>query len=308
MLVGTETGDDAGVYLLPPNTEDLGLVQTVDLIAPLCDDPETFGRIAAANALSDVYAMGGQPVSALNVCVFPKALPTKAAQAILAGAHATLKEAGAVLLGGHTVRGPELLFGLAVTGLVSPKRIWRNVGAQVGDVLILTKPLGSGLLATAHRRGLLPDTGEWLGRLAELNRVAAQVLADFPVSAATDVTGFGLVGHAIAMTQTAAVSFRVFAGSLPLYEGTRACLASGVTCGGAQNNRAAFLAKTFLHPQVEAAFAEVVFDPQTSGGLLVALPAACHTEALVALQRAGVPSARVGEVISADTHPFLLFP
>lgn len=306
VLVGTETGDDAGVYLVrDESAEGTGLVQTVDIITPLVDDPELFGQIAAANALSDVYAMGGRPVSALNVCVFPKELPTVAARAILAGAQRKLHEAGAALLGGHTVRGPELLFGLSVTGVVHPSRIWRNVGAKPGDRLILTKPLGAGLIATALRNSLvtIEDVASSIAQLATLNRRASELLSAYPVSAATDVTGFGLVGHSLGMTRCGTVSLRIDCSSLPSYDRALGFAEAGITCGGAKNNRAAFLNDIALHPSLSAAQIELIFDPQTSGGLLVALPASSAASAIFTLTDAGIAAAQIGEVTARDRYP-----
>lgn len=337
VLVGTETGDDAGVYLLPSLMPDgglsattatpsvgaaaasgLALVQTADYITPPFDDPESYGRIAAANSLSDVYAMGGTPITALNLCVFPKDLDLQAARAILHGAAQTLKEAGAALLGGHTVRGPELLFGLSVSGLVSPSHIWRNVGAQPGDVLLLTKPLGAGLIVTGCRKGLVSkaDQAACQRGLMQLNKAAAQTLARFTVHAATDVTGFSLVGHALGMTRRNDVSLQLHCTALPLYAGALALAAAGITCGGAQNNRRAYREQLGLcdpsgqptEQPLSAAYEEVLFDPQTSGGLLCALPEAEAEAALKALMDAGVTAACVGKVRALAEKALLIVP
>lgn len=309
MLVGTETGDDAGVYLVhAPGDAGIGLVQTVDFITPIVDDPVLYGQIAAANSLSDVYAMGGRPISALNVCVFPKELEPEAAQGILAGSSQKLAEAGAALLGGHTVRGPELLFGLSVTGLVDPQRIWRNVGARAGDALIVTKPLGAGLLATGYRRGLLSsdELAPWLSGLCQLNQRAAHLLGRFSVSAATDVTGFGLVGHSLGMTARGDVSLRIESHTLPVYPGALRLADLGVTCGGARNNQRAFSAQVQIDESVTAACRELVFDPQTSGGLLVALPESVVEAALAGLADEGIGAARIGTVLPAGKKPILI--
>lgn len=306
VLVGTETGDDAGVYLIRDASSDgTALVQTVDFITPLVDEPELYGQIAAANALSDVYAMGGRPLSALNICVFPKELPPVAARAIFAGALRAIQDAGAVLLGGHTVRGPELLFGLSVTGVVHPARIWRNVGARPGDQLILTKPLGAGLLTSALRKGLvsLDDIAPSLAQLATLNRRTAEILSVHPVSAATDVTGFGLVGHSLGMTRSGSVSLHLDCDRVPAYDEALRIAEAGVTCGGATNNRAAFLPHVSVRPTLSAARIELIFDPQTSGGLLVALPAQHAPTALAQLHDAGIAAAIIGEASERDQYP-----
>lgn len=300
--MGTETGDDAGVYQV---SADQALVTTADLITPPFDDPFAYGRIAAANAVSDVYAMGGRPVCALNLCVFPKALSGEVAREILAGAHAVLAEVGAALLGGHTVHGPELLFGQSVTGLVHPARIWRNVGGQAGDALILTKPLGAGLLVTGARRGLVQpeDRAACAAALGTSNQRAASVLSTVDVHAATDVTGFGLVGHLLGMLHdspvgTPGLCAHVQLGRVPLYAGAGALAVAGITCGGSQANRAAY------HQQVaaragESASAlpdELLYDPQTSGGLLVAVAAQDAAQVLARLGEAGVIAACIGQL------------
>ncbi|MFO0574892.1 MAG: selenide, water dikinase SelD [Polyangia bacterium] len=318
VLVGTETGDDAGVFLLPsaagagagPRSDGLALVQTADFITPPFDDPFAYGQIAAANALSDVYAMGGRPVTALNLCAFPRELLPEVAHEILEGAAAALAAAGAALLGGHTVRAPELFFGLAVTGLVDASRIWRNIGVRPGDVLLLTKPLGAGLLVTGARKGLISEAerSACAVGMAALNRRAAEILGDpaldLGVHAATDVTGFGLAGHGLGMTQAAGgadaagdVALRLHLGWLPLYPGARALAERGVTCGGAQSNQRAYRERITSARPLTAAEQELLFDPQTSGGLLCALPAAAAERALLALHGAGIPAARIGEVV-----------
>lgn len=312
VLVGIETGDDAGVYLLPQpagsaSDDSLALVQTADFITPPFDDPRGYGRIAACNALSDVYAMGGRPVTALNLCAFPRELEAAVAREILEGAAEALAEAGAALVGGHTVYAPELFFGLAVTGLVSPRRLWRNVGAKAGDVLILTKPLGAGLVVTAARKShaLLTETDRLscAAGMATLNARAAAVLADHSVRAATDVTGFGLAGHALGMTRgrdggEGPIALSIELAALPLYPGARALAESGLTCGGAQANRRAYRSRVGSASPLSPADEELIFDPQTSGGLLVALPSGQAEAALRALRDAGLDAAAcIGEVV-----------
>jgi selenide,water dikinase len=321
VLVGTETGDDAGVILVPPGippglaAAGTGIVQTADFITPPFDDPQAYGEIAAANALSDVYAMGGRPISALNLCVFPAALELAVAREVLHAAQAKLREAGAALLGGHTVRGPELLFGLAVVGVVDPQRIWRNVGGQPGDALLLTKPLGSGLVVSGARKGAVAaaDLRQCKLGMAQLNRRAAEILGSYSVHAATDVTGFGLVGHALGMAGTegtdavtAAVTIELWADALPVYDGALALAAAGVTCAGAKNNRRAYRERIALPAALPAAYEELLFDPQTAGGLLCALPAAEAPAALAALRAAGVPAAEVGAVRARADHALLI--
>ena len=310
VLVGIETGDDAGVVRID---DAHAVITTADFITPPFDDPHGYGRIAAANSLSDVYAMGGTPLCAINLCLFPRELSPAVAQEILAGAHQVMTEAGVALVGGHTVHAQELFFGLSVTGVVHPQRIWRNVGAQPGDVLILTKPLGSGLLVSGMRRRLCgqtfssADLDACRTAMAQTNAQAAATLARFDVHAATDVTGFGLVGHALGMTRAGSrpVQLHIDATRLPLYAGALALAAAGVTCGGAKNNRKAYLSQLEIQGLLDPAHEEILFDPQTSGGLLVALPAAQRDPALTALHEAGVHAHAIGSVDDRRGGPAL---
>ncbi|MDB4971367.1 MAG: selenide, water dikinase SelD [Myxococcales bacterium] len=302
LLVGTETSDDAGVYRL---NDRQAIVVTADFITPPSDDARLYGQIAAANALSDVYAMGGRPLTALALCMFPKALESAAATEILAGGQDKVGEAGAFVLGGHTVRGEELFYGLSVTGVVDPAMIVRNVGARPGDALILTKPLGSGLIINGLRKGAISDEDArpTLEVLARLNRAAAEVAtAMLPaVHAMTDVTGFGLVGHALGMA--AGVSLRVDLPSLPLYARVCEMVEAGVTTGSTKPNRAHGASR--LRGTLSKFWDELVHDPQTSGGLLIAVDGAVAGELLTRLHVAGVEhAARIGEVVAAD-QPFL---
>jgi selenide,water dikinase len=309
LLVGTETSDDAGVYLL---NERQAAVVTADFITPPTDDPYLYGQIAAANALSDVYAMGGRPLTALALCIFPKALTAEQAHAILAGGQDKANEAGALVVGGHTVRGPELLYGLSVTGVVDPAQLVRNIGARAGDALVLTKPLGSGLIINGMRKQAIgeDEARPTLATLAELNRAAAEVATALlpAVHAMTDVTGFGLVGHALEMTATrdpnaARVSLHIDLSSLPLYPRVRDMVAAGVTTGSTAPNRAngAGRVRGALDPFWDA----LVHDPQTAGGLLIAVADDAAPELLARLGAAGVVhAARIGEVRASD-QPFV---
>lgn len=304
VLVGTETGDDAGVYQID---DERALVVTADFITPPCDDPFRYGEIAAANALSDVYAMGGRPMAAVALCAFPKELPPELARGILAGGQAKAREAGAHVLGGHTVRNPELLYGLSVTGLVAPRRLLRNVGARAGDALVLTKPLGTGLLVNGRRKGLGGDAHfqAALDSMARLNRSASEVLARFEVHAATDVTGFSLLGHALKMARGSGVTLTFRADALPLLDGALALAAAGVTTGSTRPNRESVAAHLEVAGTLDgrpcnrppAVLDALLCDPQTSGGLLVALPGEQVDRLLAALGEAGVERAAcVGEV------------
>lgn len=268
LLVGLAPFDDAAVYRL---SDDLALVSTTDFFPPLVDDPADFGAIAAANACSDVFAMGGRVTLALNISAFPERMPPAAVAAILSAAAAVVAEAGGVVAGGHTIRSEEPIFGLAVQGLVHPDRVWAKAGAQPGDVLALSKPLGTGIVLAGgddHQK-LLAITG-----MRALNRAAAESLAaavDAP-HAVTDVTGFGLFGHAWEMAERSGAVLCIDAAALPFYDGALDAAGRGVRTGGDARNRAHLEGKVRSEPGVDAAVEALCFDPQTSGGLLASLP------------------------------------
>jgi selenide,water dikinase len=293
------------VFRLRP---DLALVQTVDFFAPIVDDPFTFGAIAAANALSDVYAMGGEPRTALNVACFPTDVPPDVLAEILRGGAAKAAEAGVVVLGGHTVIDEEVKFGMAVTGLVHPERIWRNVGARPGDALVLTKPLGTGIVTTALKRGT-GTTAQYdaaVASMTRLNAAAATALHAFAVHACTDVTGFGLLGHAYEMAFGSGVRLVLVADGLPSLPGARDLAAAGQLTGGCRRNREWLAAEVEVALAVSADVAELAWDPQTSGGLLVALDPTEASPAIAALARAGVAAVVVGKVEARDGGPWVV--
>ena len=263
LLVGLAPYDDAAVVRL---TEDLALVSTTDFFPPLVDDPGDFGAIAAANACSDVFAMGGRVVLALNVAAFPARLPVEAVAAILAAAAETVAEAGGTVAGGHTIRSEEPVFGLAVQGLVHPDRIWTKAGAQAGDVLVLSKPLGTGIVLAG---GTDADKRAAIAGMRTLNRVAAEQLTGLP-HAVTDVTGYGLLGHAWEMAEAGGVSLRFDAAALPLYPGALAAAEAGTRTGADSRNREALA--SHVTSTAAVAIEALAYDPQTSGGLLAALP------------------------------------
>ncbi|AMY13031.1 Selenide, water dikinase [Luteitalea pratensis] len=305
VLVDYRNADDAGVFVVG----DMALVQTVDFFTPIVDDPFAYGRIAAANAVSDVYAMGGRPITALAIAAFPaKDFAVEIVKAIFAGGLSVLQECGVALLGGHTVQDLEVKFGYAVTGLVAPAAVWTNAGARAGDVLIVTKALGTGVIATAAKFGRT-DADVLAGAMTSMqgtNRVAAEVLRGLPgvVHGCTDVTGFGLVGHASEMATASGVAFEIDAAALPVLPGARD-LALGNRTGGLVNNRAHFGAVVdagTVPPDLLA----LAFDPQTSGGLLASVDAASAETILAALGDAGVTAARVGRVVPA-TLPTRVF-
>lgn len=300
--MGFTTSDDAGVYRL---NDTQALVATADFITPPVDDPVLFGQLAAANALSDVYAMGGQPLFCLNLVGFPSdKLGPEILSGIIAGAHSKITEAGAALLGGHTTEDEEPKFGLSVTGMVHPERIWRNVGAQPGDALLLTKPIGSGVLFNANLKGWVSADAfqECLTQLVVLNKVAAETLAGFRVHACTDVTGFGLAGHGFELAKGSGVSLEMRLDALPVLREAREMYQRGVTTGVNTANRSMVGGSIRFPESTSAKDREIVFDPQTSGGLLVTLPDTEAESALKALHAAGVADAsRIGTVREFET-------
>ena len=308
LLVGFNLADDAGVYRL---NEREALVQTVDFFTPIIDDPYTFGAIAAANALSDVYAMGGKPLTALNIACFPaNELTPEVLNQILRGGQSKVAEAGCTLVGGHTVQDPELKYGLAVTGLVHPDRIYTNAGAQPGDRLILSKKLGTGLLANAFKAGRLADAelADAVASMLALNKAAAEILPDFAVHACTDVTGFGLLGHAAEMAEGSQVGMTFYAARVPALAHSLALAAEGLQ-GGSLDNQRFLQSKVTVAAGVDPARANLLFDAQTSGGLLIAVAEAEAEALLDALGQNGVEAAAlVGEVTRENPGRILVEP
>ena len=303
VLIDFRTSDDAGVYRWPGTGP--ALVQTVDFFTPIVDDAFTYGQIAAANALSDVYAMGGTPVTALAIAGFPDTvLAPETIRQIFLGGYDKLREAGVALLGGHTVRDPEVKFGYAVTGAIDPERIWANAGARAGDRLLLTKWLGTGIAGTAIKNGRAPREliDHAVRSMTMLNREAAAVLRQSgdAVHGATDVTGFGLAGHLTEMARASRVSMTVDVARLPLLTGV-AAIASGNRSAGMQTNRDHFAGGVDSGGIAEA-IVDVCYDPQTSGGLLVSVDPARSESLAAALAAAGVPVVDVGEVTPATRH------
>jgi selenide,water dikinase len=308
VLVDASTLDDAGVYRLGPG---LAMVQTLDFFTPIVDDAEDFGAAAAANALSDVYAMGGRPITALNILCFPEdRLPTSVMSAILRGSAKILAETGVALLGGHTVADAELKFGLSVTGLVDPDKVWTNAGARVGDALVLTKPIGTGVLATALKRGKLsPATLRALtASLHALNRDAAAAAAAFEIHACTDVTGCGLAGHAYEMALASGVGLEFELAAVPLLPDAEHWVGRKLKTKGDRLNREYIQQRYQTVGEVSPARLDLAFDPQTSGGLLLAVAPAQADELVRALRSTpgARESARVGRVIDAE-RPELIF-
>jgi selenide,water dikinase len=304
-LVGFNTSDDAAVYRVSP---DLAVISTVDYITPPVDDPYWFGQIAAANSLSDVYAMGGRPLTALNLVMFPsKKLDMGVLREILRGGNDKVREAEASMSGGHSVDDNEPKYGLAVNGIVHPEKILTNGGSQVGDALILTKPLGTGVLFNANRSGKLPyrELEAILPQIANLNRTAIEVALNFDVHAGTDITGYGILGHALEMARSAGVQIDFYYDDLPFYPNALEMYHKGETTGSNKANRKLVEGHWQAASKKTESEESLLFDPQTSGGLLLAVPEAQAEDMLTALKNAGVESAaRVGRVMSAD-RPYL---
>jgi selenide,water dikinase len=301
VLVDHRTGDDAGVYRLDETT---ALVQTVDFFTPVVDDPRTFGEIAAVNSLSDVYAMGGRPITALSIAGFPDVdFPMEWAAAIVAGGADVLAAAGCALLGGHSVRDREIKFGYAVTGIVDPKRMLTNAGGRPGQVLVLTKPLGTGIIATALKAGAAPAeaVAASIESMRMLNRGAAEAALRHGVTAATDVTGFGLLGHAAAVARESRVTLEIDGHALPLLPDVLE-LASRFQAGGLKANRLAFELLVEYQRPLDEPLRAVLFDPQTSGGLLLLVP-----EQTVGALLAELPDARaIGRARQPGPHALVL--
>jgi selenide,water dikinase len=308
VLIDYRTADDAGVYKLDA---DRALVQTVDFFTPIVDDPFVYGQIAAANALSDVYAMGGRPLTALAIAGFPKDLATSVLATIFAGGVEMLQRAGVALLGGHTVQDQEIKFGYAVTGQVHPDRIWANAGARPGDRVFLTKPLGTGIIATALKSGRAPDVAveSAVRSMLTLNRAASEALQALPlgtVHACTDVTGFGLVGHACEMAAASRATVRIEARSVPLLAGVLALVADNVP-GGGRTNAQHFDREVRVDRPIDLDLVTILHDPQTSGGLLIAVDPAQVSSVASALSLAGVDAHQVGEIVPEQECRLIFF-
>ena len=296
--MGLETSDDAGVYQLTP---DLALVQTVDFFTPIVDDPFTFGQIAVANALSDVYAMGGKPLTAMNLVAFPvKTLASSVLRDILLGGLSKMEEAGVTLVGGHTVDDPEIKYGLSVTGLVHPNKILSNAKAIPGDLLVLTKPIGTGIIATALKGGMASEKAvrQMVESMTALNRKASEKMQALGAHACTDITGFGLIGHGLEMANASHVGLRIWANKVPAFPEAMEYARIGLIPAGAYSNRQFFSCRVDVRSSVSAVLSDLFYDPQTSGGLLISLPPR-EAEELVGALREGEDhgAAIVGEVV-----------
>ncbi len=315
VLVGFDHADDAGVYQLTPET---ALVQTVDFFTPIVDDPYTFGQIAATNALSDVYAMGGKPITSLALVGFPDKTDLGILERILAGGLSKMIEAGCTVIGGHSIRDEETKFGYSVTGVVDPKRVLANKGAQPGDRLLFTKALGTGVISTAIKKGSAKQN--WIdaavNSMTTLNKAAAEVITGssagasakaqrpepkaYTVHALTDITGFGLIGHAREMALASNVSLLLHAASIPVLEGALDCICAGYIPGGLKANREFAECRVGYESSVPDDLRTLLFDPQTAGGLLISVASEDASPLRAALAAAGVPTVEIGEVIPSS--------
>ncbi len=289
---------DAGIYQI---SETTALVQSVDFFTPIVDDPLTFGRISAANALSDLYAIGAKPLTALALAAFPTCkLGIEALAALLRGGQETVSEAGAIIVGGHTVEDDEPKYGLAVTGLIDPKRMITTVGCRPGDQLVLTKPLGTGILTTALKGEILTesDISDAIRGMVTLNRAASMAMLKIGASACTDVTGFGLLGHALEMAEASGVLLTIEAAALPLYPQVQEMAKMGLIPVGSYNNRDYYLPRVLPTKALTTEVLDIVADPQTSGGLLISIPKEKLADLLALLSKVGVRGWRIGQVES----------
>jgi selenide,water dikinase len=300
LLIGLDVKDDAAVYRL---ADDMALVQTVDFFPPIVDDPYTFGAIAAANALSDIYAMGGRPIMALGIGGFPEDLPPDVISAILQGGADKVAEAGAVVAGGHTVLDAEPKYGLCVTGLIHPDRVTAKAHAQPGDQLLLTKPIGTGVITTAHKRGQVraEDLASAIASMTRLNQRAAELAATVELHSATDITGYGLLGHAAELADNSGVALQIKLADVPLLPGAYEYAQQGIFPGGLGRNRDYLLGRGAVRMAhgLDAARAQLLFDPQTSGGLLFALPRDA-ADALIERFAEGEQIWRIGSVVAGE--------
>lgn len=299
LLVGLDTADDAAVYRL---TDRCALISTLDFFPPIVDDPATFGAVAAANALSDVYAMGGEPRLAMNIVCFPAALPVEVLGAIMEGSSRKLREAGVLLVGGHSLEDREVKYGLAVSGFVDPAKMKTNAGARAGDVLVLTKPIGTGVVTTALKYGALDDeaAAAAVESMTMLNRDASRLMVELDASAATDVTGFGLIGHAVEMAEASKVTLSIEASRVPLFPRVRELVGRRrLRPRTLDENRRFFGERVRFRDGLDRALADLLHDPQTSGGLLIAAPPDRAAQLLGRLGAAGVGAAVIGEAVEA---------
>lgn len=307
LLVGFEDSDDAAVYKV---SDDVAVIQTVDIFPPVVDDPFAYGQIAAANALSDVYAMGGKPKLALNICCLPDDLPRVVMKTVLKGAYSKVQESGAVIAGGHTIKDRELKYGLAVTGFSAPEKILTNGGAAFGDALVLTKPIGTGVLTTVAKAGMLSDETMQImvESMARLNRYAAEIMEEYDVHSCTDITGFGLAGHLFEMADASDCTICIDHDHVPLLPEAEEYTSMGLIPAGAYRNREYIQEHVKIEETTDLPleWEDLFYDPQTSGGLLISLPADQAEEMVIRMKKAGEKAAVIGNVIEKEKHSLFI--
>lgn len=294
LIVGIDTSDDAAVYKL---NDEMATIQTLDFFTPIVDDPYTFGQIAAANSLSDVYAMGGKPIVALNIVCFPNCLNMNILGEILRGGADKVLEAGAVIVGGHTVQDDEPKYGLSVTGIVHPDKVLKNYGSETGDILILTKPIGLGIINTAIKAKIASKEAyeKAVKVMAYLNKYAGEIITDYNITSCTDITGFSLIGHAYEMAEPSKKTFRIFKDAIPFIKEAKEYASMGLIPAGCYENKR-YLEGKYLLKNVESWMEDILFDPQTSGGLLISCKEEDYIDILTRLEKLEVESAVIGRV------------
>ena len=294
LIVGIDTSDDAAVYKL---NDEMATIQTLDFFTPIVDDPYTFGQIAAANSLSDVYAMGGKPIVALNIVCFPNCLNMNILGEILRGGADKVLEAGAVIVGGHTVQDDEPKYGLSVTGIVHPDKVLKNYGSETGDILILTKPIGLGIINTAIKAKIASKEAyeKAVKVMAYLNKYAGEIITDYHITSCTDITGFSLIGHAYEMAEPSKKTFRIFKDAIPFIKEAKEYASMGLIPAGCYENKR-YLEGKYLLKNVESWMEDILFDPQTSGGLLISCKEKDYIDILTRLEKLEVESAVIGRV------------
>ncbi len=294
LIVGIDTSDDAAVYKL---NDEMATIQTLDFFTPIVDDPYTFGQIAAANSLSDVYAMGGKPIVALNIVGFPNCLNINILGEILRGGADKVLESGAVVVGGHTVQDDEPKYGLSVTGIVHPDKVLKNYGSETGDILILTKPIGIGIVNTAIKAGIASKEAyeKAVKVMVYLNKYAGEIITDYNITSCTDITGFSLIGHAYEMAKPSKKTFRIFKDAIPFIKEAKEYAIMGLIPAGCYDNKR-YLEGKYLMNNVESWMEDILFDPQTSGGLLISCKEKDYIDILTKLEKLEVESAVIGRV------------
>ncbi len=294
LIVGIDTSDDAAVYKL---NDEMATIQTLDFFTPIVDDPYTFGQIAAANSLSDVYAMGGKPIVALNIVCFPNCLNMNILGEILRGGADKVLEAGAVIVGGHTVQDDEPKYGLSVTGIVNPDKVLKNYGSETGDILILTKPIGLGIINTAIKAKIASKEAyeKAVKVMAYLNKYAGEIITDYNITSCTDITGFSLIGHAYEMAEPSKKTFRIFKDAIPFIKEAKEYASMGLIPAGCYENKR-YLEGKYLLKNVEGWMEDILFDPQTSGGLLISCKEKDYIDILTRLEKLEVESSVIGRV------------